>query len=49
MDILKYVFHIDPVEYERENYRRRRAARKRARQRHKSNEPRLALRFQYVS
>jgi hypothetical protein len=49
MDVLKYAFHIDPVEYDRESYRKRREARKRARQPVKNNHPKIALRFQYVS
>ena len=49
MDILKYAFHIDPVERERESYRRRREERRRARRPIKNNQPKIALRFQYVS
>jgi hypothetical protein len=49
MDILKYIFHIDPVAYERESYRKRREEQRRARRPIKNNEPKLALRFQYVS
>jgi hypothetical protein len=49
MDVLKYFFHIDPVEYERESYRRRIQERRRARRPIKNNIPKLALRFQYVS
>ncbi|CAF0946542.1 unnamed protein product [Rotaria sordida] len=49
MDVLKYVFHIDPVEYERDNYRKRREAQKRARRPVKKNQLNVALRFQYVS
>ncbi len=49
MDILKYCFDIDPVEYERESYRRRLAERRRARRRMKHKRPKIALRFQYVS
>lgn len=49
MDVLKYCFHIDPVEYERDSYRKRLEERRRARQPIKNNELKLALRFQYVS
>jgi hypothetical protein len=49
MDILKYCFRIDPVEYERESYRKRLAERRRARRQNKRKGPRFALRFQYVS
>ncbi|CAF4289609.1 unnamed protein product [Rotaria sp. Silwood2] len=49
MDVLKYVFHIDPVETERDNYRKRREEQRRARQPIKNNQWKLALRFQYVS
>ncbi|CAF2035575.1 unnamed protein product [Rotaria magnacalcarata] len=49
MDVLKYVFHIDPVECERDNYRKRREAQRRARRPIKPNQTKIALRFQYVS
>ncbi|CAF3629706.1 unnamed protein product [Rotaria socialis] len=49
MDVLKYAFHIDPVECERDNYRRRREAQRRAKRPIKPNEAKVALRFQYVS
>lgn len=50
MDVLKYFFHIDPVEYERESYRKRKEERRRARRGVKDNHmPKFALRFQYVS
>jgi hypothetical protein len=49
MDVLKYAFNIDPVAYERESYRRRMEERRRARRPIISGEPKLALRFQYVS
>ena len=49
MDILKYFFHIDPVEYERESYRKRLDERRRARRQIKEREPKFALRFQYVT
>ena len=49
MDVLKYCFRIDPVESERESYRKRLEARRHARRPMRNNEPRLALRFQYVS
>ncbi len=49
MDVLKYGFHIDPVEVERESYRQRREARRRARRGIRSTEPKLALRFKYIS
>lgn len=50
MDILKYFFHIDPVEFERDSYRRRRELLKQKRQpAPPSDAPRLAVRFQYVN
>jgi hypothetical protein len=49
MDILKYIFHIDPVRYERDSYRKRIEDRKRARKSIKNDQLKLALRFQYVS
>jgi hypothetical protein len=49
MDILKYAFNIDPVEAERESYRKRLEDRRRARRSTRNYEPKLALRFQYVS
>jgi hypothetical protein len=49
MDLLKYVFHIDPVEAERDSYRKRVEERKRAKRPIKNDEPKLALRFQYIS
>ncbi|CAF0966026.1 unnamed protein product [Adineta steineri] len=49
MDILKYFFHIDPVEYERETYRKRRDQRRRARKPPKNGDMKLALRFQYIA
>ena len=49
MDILKYAFHIDPVEFDRDSYRRRRERQKRARRPLKSMGPKIALRFQYIS
>ncbi|CAF1317461.1 unnamed protein product [Rotaria sp. Silwood1] len=49
MDVLKYVFHIDPVATERDNYRKRREEQRRARRPIKNNQWKLALRFQYVS
>lgn len=49
MDVLKYAFHIDPVERERDSYRRRRELRRQARQPPKTDHPRIALRFQYVT
>lgn len=49
MDVLKYFFHIDPVGSERDNYRKRREARRRARQKPKKEQQNVALRFQYVS
>jgi len=45
MDILKYVFHVDPVEDVREKYRKQKEEAKRAA---KLKEPRIAIRFQYV-
>ncbi|CAF1227208.1 unnamed protein product [Adineta steineri] len=49
MDILKYFFHIDPVEHERETYRKRRDQRRRARKPPKDGDMKLALRFQYIA
>ena len=49
MDILKYAFHIDPVEYERESYRKRREERRRARRPPREDHMKLALRFEYVA
>jgi hypothetical protein len=49
MDILKYIFHIDPVRYERNDYRKRIEDRRRARRAIKNNQTKLALRFQYVT
>ena len=49
MDVLKYAFHIDPVEYERDSYRRRLELQRRARRPLKSNGPKIAVRFQYVT
>jgi hypothetical protein len=50
MDVLKYAFHIDPVECERDSYRRRIELQRQARRPPpKTDHPRIALRFQYVS
>ena len=49
MDVLKYAFHIDPVEIERDTYRRRRERHRRARRPLKDMGPKIALRFQYVN
>ena len=45
MDILKYVFHIDPAKAERQRYRKRQEERK---QSPKSSSPKVAIRFQYI-
>ena len=49
MDILKYAFQIDPVECERESYRRRRDLHREARRPGRKSETKVALRFQYVA
>lgn len=49
MDVLKYAFRIDPVEYERESYRKRREERRQARRPPKDDQMKLALRFEYVT
>jgi hypothetical protein len=48
MDILKYVFGIDPVAPERERLRRQKLEKQRAAQLNAS-QPKVALRFQYVA
>ncbi len=45
MDILKYVFRVDPVKTERERLHRRRQAHRAA----KAAAPKVAVRFQYVA
>ena len=45
MDILKYVFHIDPVKAERQRCQKRQEEIKRA---PKSSSPKVAIRFQYI-
>lgn len=49
MDVLKYVFHIDPVAFERDNYRKRCEALRRAKRPIKMHGTKIALRFQYIS
>jgi hypothetical protein len=49
MDILRYAFDIDPVQGEREGYRKRLEERRRARRRTRHHGPKIALRFQYLS
>ena len=49
MDFLKYAFRIDPIESERESYRRRREMQREARRPPKMNAPKMAFRFQYVT
>jgi hypothetical protein len=46
MDILKYVFHVDPVKTESEKSQKQKEEGKRA---VKSNVPKVAIRFQYIS
>ena len=48
MDVLKYVFHIDPVEFERENYRKRCEANRRNRTPIRIDRSGLVLKYQYV-
>ena len=49
MDVLKYAFLIDPVEAERDTYRKRRERLRRARRPPPINGPNIAIRFQYVN
>ena len=47
MDILKYVFGIDPIETDRQNLRKKRM--KNNKKKMKVQKPKVAYRFQYIS
>ena len=49
MDALKYIFHIDPVKTERENYQKQNEAEKEAKRSIRLNQPHVAIRFQYIA
>ena len=49
MDILKYVFHIDPVKTERQKLHRKQEQEQQAKRTARQDVPKVAIRFQYIA